>query len=118
MDENTNTHMRECQEHLRSLFCPKTTTFNTPLPKIGDYIKPDGWVRGKLLYAGTNKSDTFVGCDFRIGTGTAKYPHLLAANVVVIDDQYDKNGCVRCRIEFVSECGDHSVFINGKIHVS
>ena len=82
--------------------------------KVGDFVKPDGWVIGEVLrYDDGFRDSCFPGCQFRMAS---HYGHLLAVNIKITGKVLNKNGMYRCQIEFVGD-GEPSNFYGGWIKI-
>jgi len=82
-------------------------------PKIGSFIKPDGWALGSKLEA----SD-WDAAAFRIPLNSAGPITSLAVNVIVTGRTWQRRNAsyyVRVRIEFVGD-GEPSTFTTGWMH--
>lgn len=83
----------------------------------GMYIRPDFWTYVEKLEAGDNyRDESFPGCQFRIPAGYigGKPQYHLAVNVKKTGNVRNREGMVRCRIEFVRD-GEPSTFTGGWI---
>jgi hypothetical protein len=100
------------------VFFLKEIKMDKYIPKVGDYIKPDGWKIGeKLLTDDGYKDSSFPGCQFRLPA----HDYRLAVNIKVTGKAYwtrtysGPSFKSRVRIEFVGD-GEPSSFCGGYIY--
>lgn len=97
-------------------------------PRVGDYIRPDGWKIGEVLDQGDPALCGWAGCAFRVKAGwvpdpTEAQPHRwvnlyhLAVNVTVTG-QVEQDEGYRCRVEFVGDDTDPSTFCGGWVKLT
>jgi hypothetical protein len=87
---------------------------DTPTPKIGDYLIPDGWhgIGENLLPGDAPVDASYPGCQFRMPV--AVLLKLWPVNITITGRKPDRNGLFRCKIEWVHD-GEASEFSGGKI---
>jgi len=85
-------------------------------PKVGDFVKPDGWYIGECLKPSDGFSDSgFPGCQFRLPAGI---DYKLAVNIRITGRKVRYSSGFpryRCEIEFVGDC-EPSTFARGWIY--
>jgi len=92
-----------------------------PTPKVGDFLKPDGWGKfaGEILQEDDGFKDSlFPGCQFRLPSQVA--PDCQFAVNVKVTGRVERKvngswGWWRVEVEFVGD-GEESTFCGGWLH--